>query len=128
AYLRCIPKMIVYAPLNEIALRNILYTVQLELLHPIAIRYPRGRGSEIHWQQLYQKIEIGKAFCLKEGSRVAVLSNGPIGNHVTSALGQIKNHETFAHYDFAFVKPLDEPLLHEIFEKFKSVITIEDGV
>lgn len=128
AYLRCIPNMIVYAPRNEIALRNILYTVQLELEHPIAIRYPRGRGSEIHWQQPYQKIEIGKAFCLKEGSKTAILSNGPIGSHITSALSQIKNNDTFAHYDFAFVKPLDEPLLHEIFGKFKSVITIEDGV
>jgi len=128
AYLRCIPNMIVYAPLNEMALRNILYTVQLELEHPIAIRYPRGRGSEIHWQQPYQKIEIGKAFCLKEGSKTAVLSNGPIGNLATLALQNIGNPETIAHYDFAFVKPLDEPLLHEIFKKFPTVITLEDGV
>lgn len=128
AYLRCIPNMIVYAPLNEIALRNILYTAQLGLNHPIAIRYPRGRGTIIDWQKPYEKIEIGKANCLKEGSKVAVLSNGTIGNNVTLALVKTNNQETIAHYDFAFVKPLDEQLLHAIFSTFKNIITLEDGV
>lgn len=128
AYLRCIPNMIVYAPLNEIALRNILYTAQLGLQHPIAIRYPRGRGQIVDWQKTYQKIEIGKANCLKEGTKVAILSNGTIGNNVTMALAQIEQAEKFAHYDFAFIKPLDEELLHTIFKSFKNIITIEDGV
>jgi len=128
AYLRCIPNMIVYSPLNEIALRNILYTAQLGLNHPIAIRYPRGRGQITDWQKPYEKIEIGKANCLKEGAKVAVLSNGTIGANVTLALAQINNPEKFAHYDFAFVKPLDENVLHTIFATFENIITIEDGV
>jgi len=128
AYLRCIPNVIVYSPLNEIALRNILYSAQLGLEHPIAIRYPRGRGTVVHWQQPYEKIEIGKAFQLKSGTKTAVLSNGPLGNHVTSALQNIGNPETIAHFDFAFVKPLDEKLLHEIFTSFEKIITLEDGV
>lgn len=127
AYLRCIPNMIVYSPLNEIALRNILYTAQLGLNHPIAIRYPRGRGQIIDWQKPYQGIEIGKANCIKKGTKVAVLSNGTIGNNVTLAIAKMNNPETVAHYDFAFVKPLDEKLLHSIFSIFKHIITIEDG-
>jgi len=127
AYLRCIPNMIVYSPLNEIALRNILYTAQLGLNHPIAIRYPRGRGQIVDWQQPFQEIEIGKATCLKKGTKVAVLSNGTIGNNATLALAKLKNPDTIAHYDFAFVKPLDEKLLHSIFNEFESIITIEDG-
>ncbi|NDP27636.1 MAG: 1-deoxy-D-xylulose-5-phosphate synthase [Flavobacterium sp.] len=128
AYLRCIPNMIVYSPLNEIALRNILYTAQLDLNHPIAIRYPRGRGQMVDWQKPYEKIEMGKANCLKKGTKIAVLSNGTIGNNVTLALAKMNNSETIAHYDFAFVKPLDEQLLHLIFKEFKTLITIEDGV
>lgn len=132
AYLRCIPNMIVYAPSNEIALQNILYTAQLGLDHPIAIRYPRGRGVIADWQTQhlgnYQKIEIGKSICIKEGSKVAVLSNGTIGNNVTLATAKINHPETIAHYDFSFVKPLDENTLHSIFTEFKTIITIEDGV
>ena len=128
AYLRCIPNMIVYAPRNEIALRNILYTAQLGLNNPIAIRYPRGRGEIVVWQKPYKKIEIGKANYLKEGTITAVLSNGTIGNKVTLALAKINNSETIAHYDFAFVKPLDKKALHTIFNEFEKIITIEDGV
>ncbi|MDI5886793.1 1-deoxy-D-xylulose-5-phosphate synthase [Flavobacterium yafengii] len=131
AYLRCIPNMIVYAPRNEIALQNILYTAQLGLDHPIAIRYPRGRGVIADWQTqhlgTYKKIEIGKSACIKEGSKVAVLSNGTIGNNVTLAIAKIKHPETIAHYDFPFVKPLDENALHTIFTEFATIITIEDG-
>ena len=128
AYLRCIPNMIVYAPMNEIALRNILYTAQLGLHHPIAIRYPRGRGVIVDWEQPYQKIEIGKAYCIKKGTHVAILSNGTTGNNVAQALANLNHPERIAHYDFAFVKPLDETLLHTIFKSFENVVTIEDGV
>lgn len=128
AYLRCIPNMIIHAPLNEIALRNILYTAQLGLNHPIAIRYPRGRGVITDWRQPYQKIEIGKANCLKHGKKVAILSTGFIGNNVTAALANMHHREEFAHYDFAFVKPLDANSLHDIFARFKYVVTLEDGV
>ncbi|MGM8360305.1 1-deoxy-D-xylulose-5-phosphate synthase [Flavobacterium sp. ARAG 55.4] len=131
AYLRCIPNLIIYAPMNEIALQNIMYTAQSGLEHPIAIRYPRGRGVIPDWKKEYfghyQKIDIGKAFCIKNGSKVAVLSSGTIGNNVKMALNEIENPEKIAHFDFAFVKPLDEKLLHEIFQKFKFIITIEDG-
>lgn len=132
AYLRCIPNMIVYAPLNEIDLQNILYTAQLGLNHPIAIRYPRGRGVIVDWETdhlgKYEKIEIGKAKLLKSGSKVAVLSTGTIGNNVSLAIAKIQNPENLSHYDFAFVKPLDEKELHSIFTKHESIITIEDGV
>lgn len=128
AYLRCIPNLIVYSPMNEIALRNILFTAQLGLNHPIAIRYPRGRGQILDWQKPYKKLEIGKANCIKKGKITAVLSNGPIGSTVTFALAKLDNPETIAHYDFAFVKPLDENALHIIFSEFEKIITIEDGV
>ncbi|QKJ62380.1 1-deoxy-D-xylulose-5-phosphate synthase [Flavobacterium sp. M31R6] len=132
AYLRCIPNMIIYDPLNEIDLQNILYTAQLGLNHPIAIRYPRGRGVTNNWKKLhlgkYEKIEIGKAKLLQSGSKVAILSTGTIGNNVTLALAKIQHPENFAHYDFAFVKPLDENELHAIFNQFETIITIEDGI
>jgi 1-deoxy-D-xylulose-5-phosphate synthase len=128
AYLRCIPNIIVYSPLNEIELRNILYTAQMGLNHPIAIRYPRGRGQILDWQKPYQKIEIGKANCLKNGTKTAILTNGTIGNNVTLALTKIPHPETIAHYDFSFVKPLDEELLHTILQTFENIITLEDGV
>jgi 1-deoxy-D-xylulose-5-phosphate synthase len=132
AYLRCIPNMIIYAPKDEIDLRNILYTASLGLNHPIAIRYPRGRGKfEDYNKQIseikFQKIVIGKAHLLKNGIKIAFLSTGFIGNNVTLALDKIFNNDEIAHYDFGFVKPLDEELLHEIFESFEKVITIEDG-
>ena len=131
AYLRCIPNLIIYAPKDEIDLRNILYTASLGLDHPIAIRYPRGRGkypnSEVQiLKKPFEKIEIGKAHLLKSGSKTAVLSIGFIGNNVTLALQKISN-TTAAHYDFGFVKPLDESLLHEIFTSFETIITLEDG-
>jgi 1-deoxy-D-xylulose-5-phosphate synthase len=128
AYLRCIPNLIVYSPRNEMALQNILYTAQLGLEHPIAIRYPRGRGQNTHWQTPYQTIPIGKAYCIKEGTEIAVLSNGTIGNNVTQALENLNYPEEIAHFDFPFVKPLDETLLHTIFSKFDTIITVEDGV
>jgi 1-deoxy-D-xylulose-5-phosphate synthase len=131
AFLRCIPNMIVYAPLNEMELQNILYTAQLGLNHPIAIRYPRGRGMVKDWATSYfgkyEAVEIGKAKLLKNGSKIAVLSIGTIGNNVSKALAEIENSENIAHYDFAFVKPLDEEELHTIFKQFETIFTIEDG-
>ncbi|HOZ74750.1 MAG TPA: 1-deoxy-D-xylulose-5-phosphate synthase [Flavobacterium sp.] len=127
AYLQCIPNIMVYAPLNEVELRNMLYTAQLGLPHPIAIRYPRGRGVILNWKRPYREIAIGRAKRLKNGSKAAVLSTGAIGNNVTAALQHLNNPDTIAHYDFAFVKPLDEKLLHEIFAVFEHIITIEDG-
>ncbi|WP_136667431.1 1-deoxy-D-xylulose-5-phosphate synthase [Flavobacterium sp. H122] len=127
AYLSCIPNLIITAPLNEIELRNLMYTAQLGLEHPISIRYPRGRGFVKDWQKPFEKIEIGKAVCLKEGDDTAVLSTGTIGNNVIKALGSISENKP-AHYHFPFVKPLDEKALHEIGRKYKKIITIEEGV
>jgi len=127
AYLNCIPNLIIFAPLNEIELRNILYTAQLGLQHPIAIRYPRGRGENVNWQQPFTEIEIGKSAQLQQGASVAILSTGTIGNNVTKALSQIDNANTFSHYHFGFIKPLDENALHTIFKNHSKIITIEDG-
>lgn len=127
AYLRCIPNMIIYAPMNETAFRNMLYTAQLGLEHPIAIRYPRGRGVIVDWKKPFEKIEIGKARLLKEGNRIAILSTGFIGNNVIPALANIDGPKDFSHYDFPFVKPLDETMLHTIFKKYDVIITLEDG-
>ena len=133
AYLRCIPNMIIYAPKDEIDLRNILYTASLGLEHPIAIRYPRGRGKLVDFrmqmaESRFQSIEIGKAHQLKKGKKIAVLSTGFIGNNVSLALDMMSCADYFAQYDFGFVKPLDEPLLHAIFQKYETIITIEDAV
>jgi len=132
AYLRSIPNMIIYAPINEIALQNILYSVQFGLKHPIAIRYPRGRGVISNWEVenfgQYLNVKIGEGNCLKSGTETAVLSTGTIGNNVIAAINECGNPKSIAHYDFPFIKPLDNNILHYIFENFKTVITIEDGV
>ena len=127
SYLNCIPNMIIYAPINEIELRNIMFTAQLGLKNPIAIRYPRGRGVVQNWQLPFGQVEIGKAVQLKNGSKVAVLSTGTIGNNVTDALGKIKLPDLFSHYHFPFIKPLDETLLKEILIQYDVIITIEEN-
>lgn len=127
AYLRCIPNLIVFAPRNEIELRNILYTAQKELKQPIAIRYPRGRGKIKNWKLPFKKINIGKASCLKEGNKIAILSIGTISKNATEAIKRIENKELVAHYDMRFVKPLDIELLKSIFNQFSAILTIEDG-
>ncbi|MDI9255884.1 1-deoxy-D-xylulose-5-phosphate synthase [Flavobacterium sedimenticola] len=130
AYLRCIPNMTMYAPKDEIDLQNILYTASLGLKHPIAIRYPRGRGKNAGWKQptAFEKIEIGKAKKLKKGKKVAILSTGTIAANVTAALQEMEDLDHFAHYHFGFVKPLDDKKLHKICDKFSTIITVEDGV
>ncbi|WP_116790453.1 1-deoxy-D-xylulose-5-phosphate synthase [Flavobacterium psychrotrophum] len=127
AYLNCIPSLIIFAPLNETELRNILYTAQLGLPHPIAIRYPRGRGESTNWQQPFKAIEIGKALPLLHGTDVAILSTGTIGNNVTKALAEMSEKEKFSHWHFGFIKPLDNEALHNIFKTHKKIATIEDG-
>jgi len=129
AYLRCIPNMCIFAPLDEVDLRNMLYTAQnIDLQHPLAIRYPRGRGSKKDWKLPFKEVEIGKARRLKEGSEIAVLSLGAIGINAVNAIESLSEKEKFAHFDMRFAKPLDEDLLHEVFKKFKKVVTLEDGV
>ncbi len=128
AYLRCIPNLIIFAPRNEQELRNIMHISQLGLEHPIAIRYPRGRGTVTDWRTPFGNIPIGKATQLKKGTDIAILSIGSIANNVTSALHEIPDNSRIAHYDMRFVKPLDEELLHKICAVYQKIITIEDGV
>lgn len=123
AYLRCIPNLIVFAPRNEIELRNIMYTSQLGLNHPIAIRYPRGKGVTIEWKQPFKKIEIGTGTQLKKGEQMAVLSIGTIAKNVSDAISDLN----VSHYDLRFVKPVDENLLHNIFTTYSHILTIEDN-
>ena len=128
AYLRCIPNLIICAPRNEIELRNIMYTAQLGLKYPIAIRYPRGRGTIIDWMQPFSEIRIGSGSRLRKGKKLAVLSIGAIAPHIDEAISKCEVNDMISHYDMRFVKPLDENLLHSIFKTYKEIITIEDGV
>ena len=124
AYLRCIPNLIIVAPRNEIELRNIMYAAQKGLQHPIAIRYPRGRGVTPNWKSEFKAIEIGTGVQLNQGDNLAILSVGAISNTVSKAIEELN----CAHYDMRFVKPLDEPLLHTVFKNHSTLITLEDGV
>lgn len=127
AFLSCIPNMIVAAPINEIELRNLMFTAQLGLEHPIAIRYPRGRGEIVDWQQPFEKLTIGNVRLLQKGTKIAILSTGTIGNNVTKALAQIENKALFSHYHFPFIKPINQAALDEIEINHDYIITIEDG-
>lgn len=128
AYMRCIPNMIVAAPMNEEELRNMMYTAQLENNGPFSIRYPRGQGVMPQWKTPFRKIKIGTGNKVKSGDDIAILSIGHIGNYALKAAQDLeKNDVSAAVYDMRFVKPLDEMLLHEVFSKFSKVITVEDG-
>lgn len=127
AYLRCIPNLIIFAPRNEIELRNIMYTAQLGLEHPIAIRYPRGRGVLLDWKMPFEKIAIGTSEELKIGTKIAVLSIGHIGNIVLNILNELEHPKEIGHYDMRFVKPIDNNQLKNIFANYSTIITIEDG-
>jgi 1-deoxy-D-xylulose-5-phosphate synthase len=128
AYLRSIPNLIVFAPSTEIELRNILYTAQLGLKSPIAIRYPRGTGAIIDWQKPFKEIEIGKGVALKKGNKIAILSIGTIARNVSTAINLMKDPSEIAHFDMRFVKPLDTALLHQIFKSHTTIFTVEDGI
>ena len=129
AYFRCIPNMIVSSPMNELELRNLMYTAQLPGKGPFSIRYPRGGGIIPDWKQPFEEIPIGKARILKDDGELAVLSIGSIGNDAAKAISRIEEDEgvKIAHYDMRFVKPIDEELLHHIAKRFSKVITVENG-
>ncbi len=126
AYLRCIPNMTIAAPLNEEELRNMMYTAQLPGKGPFAIRYPRGCGYMEKWQTPFKELEIGKGQCICQGEKIAVVSIGAIGNTAWEAIKKFPEG-TVSLYDMRFLKPIDEKLLEEIFQKHKHVITLEDG-
>lgn len=129
AYFRCIPNMIVSAPMNESELRNLMYTAQLEETKmPFVIRYPRGEGVLPEWQTPMEAITIGKGRRLKEGKDIAILSFGHPGNFAASAIRTLHQDGILpGHYDMRFAKPLDEELLHEICGKYPKLVTVEDG-
>jgi 1-deoxy-D-xylulose-5-phosphate synthase len=132
AYMRCVPNMIVFAPMNEQDLRNIMYTVQLPDFKnhkaSISIRYPRGEGVMPNWRTPFERMEIGKGRLVREGRDAAILSIGHIGNYAVKACTALAaDGYDVAHYDMRFVKPLDEDLLHQVFNTFDKVITVEDG-
>ncbi|GGK13414.1 1-deoxy-D-xylulose-5-phosphate synthase [Yeosuana aromativorans] len=127
SYLRCIPNLIVFAPRNEMELRNIMYTAQLGLDRPIAIRYPRGRGVTIDWKQPFETITIGTGIELKKGQTLAVLTVGTMAEQAEQAIANCEHPDAVGHVAMRFVKPLDEPLLHRVFKTYKTIITLEDN-
>jgi 1-deoxy-D-xylulose-5-phosphate synthase len=128
AFFRCIPNMTIASPINEIELRNMMYTAQLKQAGPIVIRYPRGRGVNVDWKQKFSEVETGKGQQLKEGSDLAILTLGPIGNLATEAIANLeKENISVAHFDMRFLKPLDNRLLDRVFSHFDKIITVEDA-
>lgn len=129
ASLRPIPNMIIAAPRNAIQLRNLLYTAQLPLQQPIAIRYPRGRCNDTNWKdQPFETIAIGKGEQIKKGTEIAIITIGALTDTVLKCIEATKNPSHYALYDARFVKPLDEELLHNIFSCYQRVISVEEGV
>jgi 1-deoxy-D-xylulose-5-phosphate synthase len=129
AYFRCIPHLIISAPMNEQELRNLMYTAQLESTQsPMVIRYPRGEGVMADWKKPFEAIEIGTGRKLKDGKELAILSFGHPGNFADKAIKQLRleGHDP-AHYDLRFVKPLDEVLLHEACQRYPNLVTVEDA-
>ena len=126
AYFRCIPNMIIAAPLNEEELRNMMYTAQLSDQGPFSIRYPRGRGSMLNWHTPFKQLEIGKGYRLTDGKDVAIISIGAIGMEAQKAI-KMTPEVSVAQYDIRFLKPIDEDLLHEVCSHFSKIITLEDG-
>jgi len=128
AFMRCLPNMIVSSPMNEEELRNLMYTAQLRSEGAFTIRYPRGQGVMPEWRTPFSEISVGKGRKLKDGSDIAILTLGPVGNYAIEACQLLDElNINAAHYDMRFAKPLDEVLLNEVFSHHKYVITVEDG-
>ena len=129
AFMRCLPNMIVSAPMNEVELRNLMYTAQLPREgKAFSIRYPRGQGVMPEWRMPFEEIKIGTGRKLKDGDELAILTLGHIGNYAVEVCENLaKQNINVAHYDMRFAKPLDKALLHEVFSKYKKIITVEDG-
>ena len=127
AFLRCIPNLTIAAPRNAQQLQNLLYTAQLGLEQPLAIRYPRGYSQLNQLSFDFEEVTLGKGSCLKEGGQIAILSLGTIAGNIQSALAESKNVDNFAHFDLGFVKPLDLELLHAVFNTYQRVVVFEEG-
>ncbi len=128
AYMRCIPKMTIAAPMNEQELRNLMYTASQDNMGPFTIRYPRGNGVMVDWKTPLEILPVGIGRKIKEGEKVAILTLGHPGNFAVEACEQLAKENIFpAHYDLRFAKPLDEKMLREVFENYTHIITVEDG-
>ena len=128
AYLRCIPDIIISAPMDEVELRNLMYTAQTEHAGTFAIRYPKGHGVKVQWEEPFQKIKLGKGHTICEGKNIAIVTIGTAGNMVVEACKKLRNLEIIvSHFDMRFLKPIDEDLLHHICRNHKHIITVEDG-
>jgi 1-deoxy-D-xylulose-5-phosphate synthase len=129
AALRVVPNLTIASPMDECELRRLMFTAQLPDKGPFVIRYPRGRGSVVDWRCPFEEIPVGKGRQLCDGSDVAVVTIGPIGVQAAEAIDELGALTAkVAHYDLRFLKPLDEEMLHEIGQRFKKIVTIEDGV
>ena len=128
AALRPVPNLTICSPMDEHELRRLMYTAQLPNKGPFVIRYPRGGGELQDWRCPFEEVKVGTGRKIKDGTDVAVLSIGPIGNNVTRAIAELGNTASVAHYDMRFLKPLDESILDEVGRKFKHIITVENGV
>ncbi|MDR0892727.1 MAG: 1-deoxy-D-xylulose-5-phosphate synthase [Mediterranea sp.] len=130
AYLRPIPNLTIASPYDEHELRRLMYTAQLPGKGAFVIRYPRGRGVLVDWTCPLEEIPVGKGRCLKEGTDLAVVTIGPIGNVAAAAIRRAEKEHglSIAHYDLRFLKPLDEELLHEVGHRFARIVTVEDGI
>jgi len=127
AMLRTIPNMRILAPRNEIQLRNTLYTLQLGIDGPVAIRYPRGYGKISNWELPFKELDLDRGSCLKEGKEIAILSVGTMSDNVKDALELVQDHCAPSHYDLGSIKPLDDTLLHAVFQTYTTVLTVEDS-
>ena len=129
AYFRCLPNMIVSAPMNEQELRNLMYTASIPRKgKAFSIRYPRGQGVMPEWRTSLEEIEIGTGRKLRNGDKLAILTIGHMGNYAVEVCEKLeKQNIKVAHFDMRFVKPIDEKLLHEVFATYQKVITVEDG-
>ena len=128
AALRAVPNLTIASPMDEHELRNLMYTAQLPNKGTFVIRYPRGNGVHAEWRTPMKEVAVGTGRCLREGTELAIISFGPIGNEVVKVIDEMPTTKSVAHYDLRFVKPLDENMLQEIGNRFKKIITIEDGV
>jgi 1-deoxy-D-xylulose-5-phosphate synthase len=128
AYFRPIPGLTISAPMNEVELRNLMFTAQLEGKGPFVIRYPRGRAVSNNWKQPFSEIKTGTGRFLRKGDKIALLSIGHPGNFAAEACNLLqKEGVSVGHFDMRFLKPLDEGLLHEAFGNYNQIVTIEDG-
>ena len=130
AYLRPVPNLTIASPYDEHELRKLMYTAQLPGKGPFVIRYPKGRGVLVDWECPLEEIEVGRGRKMKDGTDLAVITLGPVGNDAARALARAEQDTglSVAHYDLRFLKPLDQDMLHEIGRNFKRIVTVEDGV